>query len=503
MRGTPRRLIVTLLLLVLAAFGALPSRGPALEAQAVSLGDENSWLRIQNLGGQAATVDVSLYDLGGVQVASDACPKTNVCGPIEPGFGWSFFQQSYPELQDGYRGSAFVTADQPFVALLARDVFKGGVFQVAGDTLKLGRGTPTLYLPIVQNNAAYVSRISVQNSSDSADACIQIEYWAEGAAGMTAIDPPGPTAGCPNGGARVAPRGTLLRDETNLPIANFEGAAIVRSLATGAGTAADGQALAATVDTRDRNGAGLASYRGIGGDEVSSNVALPQVDRNVTDSGSTWSTRFRILNTTPGVANEVNLRYEGTNASGDRVEVEHTVNVTSALTCDQRLTGVAGCLPGDQDLPGSFTGTVRISATNPIAVVAQRLDVDGSLDNYRGLTTDAASRQVMLPVLNKNYGPFGESTGWNSSLRILTFDGSTAHVRVIYYSKEFPGGQVYGPFSVDGFATLRQRDDGGLPDGWVGSAIVVSDQPVVVVANVETEVFTGDRVLTYGGVSIE
>jgi hypothetical protein len=146
---------------------------------------------------------------------------------------------------------------------------------------------------------------------------------------------------------------------------------------------------------------------------------------------------------------------------------------------------------------------VRIQSTSPIAVVVQRRDADGSLDNYRGLTTEAASRQVMLPVVNKNYGPFGDSSGWNSSLRVLTFDGSTAHVRVIYFSKEFPKGRVYGPVSVEGQATLRQWDDAGLPDGWVGSAIVVSDQPVVVVANLETSVFSGDRVLMYGGVSIE
>lgn len=503
MRGTPRRLVVAAILLSCAFLAAISSRGPALDAQALSLGDENSWVRIQNLGGQAATVDLTFYDLGGSEVAKDACPKTGVCAAIEPGFGWSFFQQGYAELQNGYRGSAFVTSDQPFVALLARDVFKGGVFQIAGDTLKLGRGTSALYLPIVQNNGDYVSRISVQNSSDSAGACVQIEYWAEGSTGVTAVDPPGPTEGCPNGGAQVAPRGTLLRDESNLPVSNFEGAAIVRAVATAAGASAESQTLAATVDTRDRNGAGLASYRGIGNDEVSSTVALPQVDRDVTDHGSTWSTRFRILNTTPGVANQVSLLFDGTDAAGNRVEVEHQVTVTSALTCDQRLTGVAGCLPSGRDLPGTFTGTVRINATNPIAVVAQRLDADGSLDNYRGLTTDAASRQVMLPVVNKNYAPFGESKGWNSSLRILTFDGSTAHVRVIYYSKEFPSGQVFGPVSVDGFATLRQWEDAMLPDGWVGSAIVVADQPVVVVANLVTEVFTGDRVMTYGGVSIE
>ncbi len=502
MPALPHRLVLLSSLFALAVLAAFASGGPGLDAQSLSLGEENSWLRIQNLGGQPATVDLAFYDLQGNKVASDGCPKSNVCEPIGPGLGWSFFQQGYSELTDGYRGSAFVTSDQPFAALLARDVFKGGQFQIAGDTLKLGRGTPVLYLPIVQNNAQYASRISVQNSSDASDACVQIEYWAEGSAAVTAIDPPGPTAGCPNGGVRIPPRGTLLRDETSLPVTNFEGAAIVRALNTGGGAAAD-QALAATVDTRDRNGAGLATYRGIGPDELSATVALPQADRNATDQGSTWSTRFRILNANPGSSNQVTLRYEGTNAAGDPIEVEHTVAVTSTLTCDQRLTDVAGCLPADEDLPATFVGTVRIIATSPVAVVAQRLDQDGSLDNYRGLTTEAASRQVMLPVVNKNYGPFGDSKGWNSSLRVLTFDGSTAHVRVIYFSKQFPNGLVYGPVSVDGFATLRQWEDGNLPDGWVGSAIVVSDQPVVVVANVVSEVFTGDRVMTYGGVSIE
>lgn len=490
------------LLIAVVALGALASMRPALEAQSLGLGDENSWIRVQNLGGQPAKVDVTFYDLAGNAVAKDGCPDGG-CGAVEPGFGWSFFQQGWGGLGSGYRGSGFVTADQPFVALLARDVFKGGQFQIAGDTLKLGHGTPTLYLPVVQNNAAYVSRISVQNSSDGADACVQIEYWAEGASSVTAVDPPGPTTGCPGGGQRVPAHGTLLRDESNLPAANFEGAAIVRAVATGSGVSASAQTLAATVDTRDRNGAGLATYRGIGPDEVSGTVALPQVDRNASEGGSSWSTRFRILNASPGSANQIELRYEGTNGAGEAVEIEHEIVVTSALTCDQALAGVGGCLPDDQDLPASFRGTVRIQATAPIAVVAQRRDADGSLDNYRGLTTEAASRQVILPVVNKNYGPFGDHTGWNSSLRVLTFDGSTAHVRVIYFSKEFPKGRVYGPVNVEGQATLRQWDDGGLPDGWVGSAIVVSDQPVVVVANLETEVFSGDRVLMYGGVSIE
>ena len=42
-----------------------------------------------------------------------------------------------------------------------------------------------------------------------------------------------------------------------------------------------------------------------------------------------------------------------------------------------------------------------------------------------------------------------------------------------------------------------------LPDGWGGSALVSSDRPVVVVANLESDVFDGDPVMLYNGVSAE
>ena len=39
--------------------------------------------------------------------------------------------------------------------------------------------------------------------------------------------------------------------------------------------------------------------------------------------------------------------------------------------------------------------------------------------------------------------------------------------------------------------------------GFVGSAVVVADRPVVVVANLESDVFTGDPVMLYNGVPIK
>ena len=121
-----------LLLGLLVAVATIAAQRPPLDAQSLSLGDENSWIRVQNVGDRGATVDVTLYDGNGNRVAGDSCPKTNACAAVPPGAGWSFFQQGYDGLTPGYRGAAIVKSDQPFVALQARDAFKGGQFQIDG-----------------------------------------------------------------------------------------------------------------------------------------------------------------------------------------------------------------------------------------------------------------------------------------------------------------------------------------------------------------------------------
>ena len=500
----PRLALALALVAALVAVVAPQSRGGSLRAQSLGLGDENSWVRIQNVGIQPATIELAFYDLDGAELAVDGCPQDGGCAALQPGFGWSFFQQGFDGLPEGYRGSAYITLDQPFVSMLARDAFKDGLFQIGGDSLRLGGGGDTQYAPIVQNTAQYVSRMSVQNTSDELEACIQIAYYAEGALRPAAVDPPGATAGCPHGGQLVPPRGTLLRDERSLSVpAGFDGSAVVRTYDTAGGVRAASQLPSMVVDTRERSGPGLATYRAVGGDELSRVVVLPLVDRGASAGQSTFTTRFRIMNGDPGAPNVVELLFEGENAAGDRIEIEHTVNVLGSLTCDQRLPGAGGCLPPGEALPEVFFGTVRMQAIEPIAVVAQRRSSDGALADYRGFTAEEASRQVVLPVLNKNFGPWGDAKGWNSWFRVLTFDGSVAHVRVVYYSKHFPNGLISQPVTVDGQRTFRQWDNRRLPDGWVGSAIVVADRPVVVVANLESDVFDGDPVMLYNGVSLE
>ena len=504
-RPLPSRFLVLVALFAVALLAAAAS-GRSSRAQSVNLPVENSWVRIQNVGTSAATIQLDFYDQGGSHVASDGCPEAGGCVALQPGFGWSFFQQSLDDLDPGYEGSAFITVDQPFVSLLARDTFlPDGRFQIGGDALRLGASGGRQFLPIVENTVGTVSRITIENTSDTTAACVAVRYFETGSLTPIALDPAAPGGGCSAGGVRLGPRATLVRDETSLAVPlGFDGSAIVETFATDAGVAADEQTVSVMVDTRARSGAGLATHRGFGEDELSHVVVLPLVDRNASQGQTTWSTRFRILSGTPQVPNEVTLLFDGENAEGDRIEIEHTVFVSGALTCDQRSNGVGGCLPAGQALPSTFFGTVRMEAVDPIAVVAQRLSLDGAFADYRGFTAEEASRQVVLPVLNKNFGPWGDLKGWNSWFRVLSFDGSVAHVTVIYYSKQFPDGLFpSGAVRVAGQRTFLQWEHPALPDGWVGSAVIVADRPVVVVANLESDVFGGDPVMLYNGVSLE
>lgn len=491
-------------LLVAFALAAFALDGDPAASQALGLGDENSWIRIQNVGTQPSAIDIDFFNNQGARVATDTCPRAGECEALQPGFGRSFFQQTLAGLPEGYRGSAYISADQPFVAMLARDVLRtDGTFQIAGDALRLSTGSSSHILPWVANTLSYSSRIVVQNTSEEAGACVQIVYYDGGQSQPTLVDPLTASQQCQSGGFYLAPNASWVRDETSTPLRiPFDGSALVRTQPVSGG--ASSSTVQVVVDTRDRREAGLASYRSFGSDEASRVVLLPLVDRNHTEGQSTFSTRFRISSANPGVPNDVTLRFNGRTAGGQEFEVEHTVTVFGNRTCDQRASGATACLPDGVSLPDRFSGTVRMQSVEPVAVVAQRVSSDGSLADYRGFTSEEASTQVVLPVLNKNYGPFGGSRGWNSWFRALTFDGSTARVYVVYYSRQFPDGLFPpAPTTVQGALTVRQWENRSLPDGWVGSAVIVSDRPVVVVANLESDVFEGDPVMLYNGVSLE
>ena len=81
--GLSLRFVLSTAFLLLLTFTARDEHS-ATAAPGYSLGNENSWIRIQNIGDADATVDLSYFDEGGRIAGRDACPSPS-CPPLFPG----------------------------------------------------------------------------------------------------------------------------------------------------------------------------------------------------------------------------------------------------------------------------------------------------------------------------------------------------------------------------------------------------------------------------------
>jgi hypothetical protein len=482
--------------------------------QSADIGIENSWVRVQNVGVNPATVTVTYYDEAGRTVGTDTCPSAS-CPALAPGGGWTFFQGQQPQLPLGYKGSAVIESDQPVVALQAKDVRRDGKFLIAGDTTSIATGSSKLFLPLVANHDGpaqnWNGRFAVQNLSDGVTACITITYLSNAADAEIAWDPYKPGAkgaaklsGCPNGGRPLPPQGTLHRDPDTfgVPI-QYTGSVRIETHKNGQNVDADEQLIAATADTWSSTTGHLASYRGLGESELSTTVLLPLVDREVGPANG-WSTHFQIVNKDPKKPAQVTLRFEGFDIDGGAfVAKQNTFTMNAARICFQDRDDGANCLaPGDR-LPRTFVGTARLTSTQPIGVIVNRGSYyDDTFTDYRGFAANDGARRVLLPVLNKSYGPYQGKRGWDSWFRVLVADGGNANVTIRYFGLDLPGGeQSYTQTAFREF-TVFQFQERILPNGFAGTAIIESDRPIVVLANIYTDVFVGDTNLLYNGIAL-
>jgi|CXWL01.1.fsa_nt_gi hypothetical protein len=495
---------------------SLDGEGPRASATApgaaYTFGTENSWVRVQNIGAGDANVVVSYYGDGGGLLAQDGCPSA-ACGPIGPGQGWTFFTESHAGLPAGYKGSAVVESDQPIVALYAKDVRRGGAFMVDGNTTTILAGSSKMYLPLIANRDGaqgdWNGRFAVQNLTDTT-ACVTLTYLSNYTDGEIAWDPykPGTNgskqSGCPNGGRPIAGKGTLFRDPDTFGVpSGFTGSVRIETHKNGANVAADQQILTASADAYNSIYNSFGSYRAIDDREMSTTVLLPLLDRQVGPFGG-FSTRFQIENKDPSKAAQVTIRIEGFDVdSGAFIARQNTLTVRGARLCFQDTDDFSNCLtPGDR-LPPNFVGTGRITSTQPVGVIVSRSTRFGdTFTNYRGQRPEDGANRVLLPVLNKSFGPFNGNRGWDSWFRVLVADGGEANVCIRYKGLDLPNGEAGYCVRVFRETTVFQYLESFLPNGFAGTAILESDRPIVALANIYTDVFTGDTDLLYNGVPL-
>lgn len=485
-----------------------------------SFGTENSWIRLQNIGSFDADVQLDYYDEDGRLAGTDTCPSST-CPPMYPGSGWTFFQGENTTLPQGFAGSSVISTDQPVVAVLAKDVRRGGKFSIAGDTLETGPGSHRFYLPVTGKydgpNKDWSGRFAIQNMSDSVTACVTITYLSNYTDSEVAWEPYRPSqapgssafADCPNGGMPLKPRATILKYPENMAVpAQFTGSVRIDLHTNSKGQGPSQQFVTATADSWNLNVASFGSYRAFSEDDLGTEVILPLIDREVGPSNS-WSTRFFIANKNPSRPAVVHLEFRGYDLNigdspGDLIVKSNTFTIKGGRMCFQAWDDAANCLAEGDALPRNFVGTARLTSSEPIAVIVDRDSWAGeSFTNYRGIRPQDGASRVLLPVLNKNYGPQnGVGAGWNSWFRVMVADGGSANVTVTYYGLDIPGGSTSYTVAVNREFTVFQFNE-DLPDGFAGTAIISSDRPIVALANIYTDSFTGDPDVLYNGVPLD
>ena len=478
-----------------------------LASSCYSLNNENSWIRIQNMGGSPATIEIKYLSEQGQVVAVRTCPTWGVCPYIEPGAGYTFAESQNPALPSGFIGSAVITSDQPIAVLLAKDADGGaGNYEAAGDTVALNAGAGNLYLPLVINRDGYSqnwdSRFAIQNMG-STTACAVLVYTSNAADAEVHRDPAPdatPQPGCPKGGNSIAAGGTLFRSVPTMGVGPyFTGSVRVDLVENSQRTAPSQQYVVATTDVFSSTSRHFSGYSGLTSADMGTSLVLPLIERT---AGGEWSTNFEIMNANPAKPANVTLRIDGWDGNNQFVSKTVTVPVRSSKQCYQDSDWYNCLAPGDT-LPQNFhDGTAWVTSDQPVGIIVSRSsNRSDTYVSYRGLRADAAGQQVYLPLVNKNSGTGNNRTGWNSWVRVMVADGGPANLTIRYIDAGLPGGQVAYSTSMYRTATFIQGWEQGLPDGFAGSMVIESDRPIVALGNVTTGPYPGDSDLMYEGVT--
>jgi hypothetical protein len=112
-----------------------------------------------------------------------------------------------------------------------------------------------------------------------------------------------------------------------------------------------------------------------------------------------------------------------------------------------------------------------------------------------------APHEVYLPLIYRNYGwkgPTGNAYGWNSWFQVQVPNGGTANLTVRYYDEAGNALPTTQNLQVQGSKDVYLNVSGSpLPSNFVGSAVIQSDVPIVVLGHVLSDAYAGDPDLTY------
>jgi|GEM_PF-2393519 len=427
-----------------------PAYLPMLFKNAFS-GDYDSAFYIQNISDSIPTeAMIKFYNSNGVLDCS-------ISETIEPLASQGWWLPSLSCLPDNWVGSAHVTATQPVVAV-ARPHVGSEVMTYTGFTT----GSTGAYMPMLFKNAfggTYQSAFYIQNIASDSAANVTIAFYnSDGLLSCTINDSIQP----------LASKGWWVPGLNCLPQGWVGSAVVVASrniVAVG----------------RPHIGSEVMTYNGFTSGDITS--YLPMLFKNAF-GGGTYKSAFYIQNIHDSNPANVTIKYF--NDAG-------VLNCTeTAVVAPRASTGY--WLPGVSCLPEGWVGGVEVTSTQPIVMVA-RPHIGTQITTYNSFAAGTISSYV--PMLFKNAFSAGSYKAAFYIQNVNPFD--TANITIRYYDSA-------GDLACTTTNTVSPLASTGywlpgvscLLDGWVGGAVITSDQPIVTVGRPHI----GAQITTYSGFSV-
>ncbi|MGE5376034.1 MAG: fibronectin type III domain-containing protein, partial [Bacteroidota bacterium] len=393
--------------------------------------------------------------------------------PTRNGFPFTPASRSYTNLSanqanqnysDAWVGAITVTSDKNIVSV-ARPQIGAEIASYDG----FASGSLTSYVPMLFKNAygSYNSALYVQNVNSGSAATITINYYdTNGVLNCTKTDSI----------SALSSKGYWIPTETcdsgSLPN-GWIGAAIVTS----------SQPIV-TVG-RPQIGTEIMTYDGFASGGTTSYI--PMLFKGA--YGGTYNSAFYIQNVSTSTQATITMKYYDTNGN---------LNCTKADTIQPRASKgywvpTETCDTGS--IPPGWIGGVIVTSSQPIVSVG-RPHIGTQVTTYNGFTTGNPSSYV--PMLFKN--AYGGS--YNAAFYLQNTTSSSATVTIKYYSStgslDCTKTDTIAPLASVGYwLPSATCDSGSLPVGWVGGAVVTSNQPIVGVGRPHI----GTQVTTYNGLT--
>ncbi|MDI7276249.1 MAG: hypothetical protein QME94_09730 [Anaerolineae bacterium] len=228
---------------------------------------------------------------------------------------------------------------------------------------------------------------------------------------------------------------------------------------------------------------GNSQYSGLSENEIGTRFYLPNVNRRF--GGGQWSSRITVQNTQSTQIN-VTVTFYNPDASvrdTDTVSIPGNGSVTLSQT-------------DDAELPDGWLGAAIVEATGNVAVIADVRSADGRLESYNGFSS--GSNTAYLPTLLLGFG----ANKWNSSFQVFNVGATEASLTITYYTAGNPTPAKVVETTLPHYQSINRYQptvDSDLGSNWIGSAVIQSTQPIVVVGT-QSSGAPGTRLASiYGG----